>query len=207
MLSIIDKVTHQVVVASIRPSELENAPNERFFILQHIPRNLINDGSLDLEASKYEIVLNITNFKDPLVQGAIRGYLEGSKVLRDRDDDEFLHASNPMGPPQLMFGAGAANTQVQGPDSQVHSSPKFRGTPSPSQMASGRVEESKHQGGVRLNKRDGEVLKRQDHAMKSTRDKASISKEVKTERKTRETKGRSNSRKMKVVEEKNDNSP
>ena len=92
MLSIIDKVTRQVVVASIRPSELENAPNERLFILQHIPRILINDGSLDLEASKYEIVLNITNFRDPKVQGAIKGYLEGSKVLRERDDDEFLHA-------------------------------------------------------------------------------------------------------------------
>ena len=113
-----------------------------------------------------------------------------------------------MGPPQLMFGAGATKTQVQGPDSQVHSSPKFRGASSPSQMASGRVEESKHQGGVRLNKhRDGEVLKRQDQAMKSTRDKASISKEVKTERNKRETKRRSNSRKMKVVEESNDNSP
>jgi hypothetical protein len=27
------------------------------------------------------------------VQGAIKGYLEASKVLRERDDDEFLHAA------------------------------------------------------------------------------------------------------------------
>jgi hypothetical protein len=73
-----------------------------------------------------------------------------------------------------MFSGGAANPQVQGPNSQLHSSPKFYRTSSPIRMASGRVEESKHQGGFKLNNRDGEVLKRQDHSMKSTRDKASI---------------------------------
>ena len=52
------------MVASISPSKLEDAEDERLFILQHLPMKN-NLGSLDVEAGKYEIVLNITNFRDP----------------------------------------------------------------------------------------------------------------------------------------------
>ena len=52
------------MVSSISPSKLENAVDERMFILDLIPRKN-KFASLDLEAGKYEISLNITNFNDP----------------------------------------------------------------------------------------------------------------------------------------------
>jgi hypothetical protein len=64
MVSIIEKATGKVVVSSISPSELLNEQDGRLFILEHLPGNG-NLGSLDEEAGKYEIRLNITNFGDP----------------------------------------------------------------------------------------------------------------------------------------------
>ena len=103
-------------------------------------------------------MIDISNFRDLLALGAIKGITEAPMIHPDGD---LLIASSPMSASQLNFKGSATNPPLeQGPDSQAHSSPKFCGTGSPRQMESARYEESKNQGGVRLNNPDGEVLQR-----------------------------------------------
>jgi hypothetical protein len=155
MVSIIEKATNKVVVSSISASKLEEYGNHRMFILNHLPskNKSFSSGSLDQEADKYRLALDINNFSDPQFKGAIRGYLEGSNLICARDnDDEFLLATSPMSPPaQQMFRnvGGAASPQ---PDSSSHSTATFFGAVRtiPIKLEGGIVEESKNQGGVRL---------------------------------------------------------
>ena len=200
MVSIIEKATNKVVVSSISASKLEEYGNHRMFILNHLPSKNIS-GSLDQEADKYRLALDINNFSDPQFKGAIRGYLEGSNFIRARDnDDEFLLATSPMSPPaQQMFRGvvgGAASPQ---PDSSSHSTPTFFGAVStiPIKLEGDRVEESKNQGAARLDNPEGQMLHSKGHGRKSARDKSSISKDRKKETPTKAA--RSNSSKKPVV--------
>ena len=103
-------------------------------------------GSFYEELRKYDIWLRITDFSDPRVQGAIKGYVEGSKVLHRaaaaQNDDEVLHVNNLMSPPaqQMSRGVvgGAASRQ---PDSPGHSTAMFGGGSSPMKLEGGIVEE------------------------------------------------------------------
>jgi len=155
MVSIFEKAVtiKAAVVTSICPSKLVGQTDERYFIINNIPRKSKVD-SFDEELRKYDIWLKITDLSDPRVQGAIKGYVEASKVLKSvsaHNDDEFLHVNNPISPPahQMFRGlvGGAASRQ---PDSPGQSAPMFGGGSSPMKLAGGRVEESKHQGAARL---------------------------------------------------------